>query len=434
MKDISAVKALVVDHGLGLAVAHKLAEKCDKVWYHSPYEEGFSTLNRGIIGDGFEDIERCNDPWGIKNDVDLWVFPDIEHAGWQKELEAQGKAVWGAKDGDTLELLREQFHEILGQVGLDVPKYRTIEGITSLRLFLMENEGPFYIKISRFRGSFETCKFRSWDLDSGLIDLWSVKLGPPGELVPFMVFDPIETDLEIGGDTYCIDGQWPDTMLRADEYKDKALIAAVTERHKMPQQILDVLEAFGPILAEYRYRQFWSMEIRVKDDKAYFGDATCRCPFPATGSQLEAYDNIPELIWAGANGELIQPEPVTKFSGELILCLSGDKKVWGTIQVPDKLQRWMKLQDCFQIGDLTCFPVNDDGDRAENIGWLVAQGDTLDEMVDTMQKQVQDLPDGVSADLEPMAHLLHEIQEAKEKGIAFDAKVIPEPSTVLDHA
>lgn len=434
MKDISQVKACVIDHGLNVSLARKIAEKCDHVWYHTPFEEGFSIFNHGAIGDGFDDIERCNDPWAIKRDVDLWVFPDIEHAGWQAELEYQGAAVWGSRYGDSLELFREKFHKILNQVGLDVPKYKTIEGVTSLRLFLMQNDGPFYIKVSRWRGSFETCKFRSWEEDSGLIDLWGVKFGPCAEFIIFMVFDPIETDLEIGGDTYCIDGQWPDTMLRADECKDKALIAAVTDKNDMPQEILDVLEAFGPILKEYRYRNFWSMEIRITDDKAYFGDATCRTPFPATPSQMEAYENIAEIIWSGANGELVQPSPITKFSGELILSLSGDKKTWGVIKVPKELEQWLKLQDCCQVNDMIAFPVNDDGERSENIGWLVGQADTLDQLVDVLQGYVKLLPDGVSADLEPLANLLAEISKAKDEGIEFNSKSIPDPSTVLDNA
>ena len=40
----------------------------------------------------------------------------------------------------------------------------------------------------------------------------------------------------------------------------------------MPEQTLHVIEAFSPILAQKKYRQFWSMEVRVKDDKAYFID------------------------------------------------------------------------------------------------------------------------------------------------------------------
>ena len=34
--------------------------------------------------------------WSVKDEVDLWVFPDLQYAGLQLELESQGAAVWGA--------------------------------------------------------------------------------------------------------------------------------------------------------------------------------------------------------------------------------------------------------------------------------------------------------------------------------------------------
>lgn len=430
MKDISQATALIFDHGLFTTLATRLARNgFGRVLYHSPYEEGFSTLNKAIIGYGLEGVERVNDIWSVKDEVDTWVFPDIEHAGLQLELESQGFHVWGSRKGDTLELLREKFHRVLEKVGLDVPKYRTIIGLTPLREFLKDHEGPWFIKISRWRGSFETQKFRSWKLDEGLLDLWAVKFGPAKEIVPFMVFDLIDTPLEIGGDTYCIDGQWPDLMLHGDENKDKAYISAVTPRKEMPDQIRDVLDAFGAVLAEYRYRNFWSMEIRVTEDEAFFGDATCRAPMPATPSQLENIKNLPQIIHHGAHGQLVQPEFEKKFTGEVLVNMKGDRHSWGVTEVPTELKRWLKLPNSCQIDDLRCFPP--DEQHGEAIGWLVALGDTVEEMISTMKDQIKLLPDGMSADLEPLGELLDVVDEAKEKGIDFPAEV-PAAETVLE--
>ncbi len=430
MTDLSNKTALIFDHGLFTTLAERLArDGFGRVLYHSPYEEGFSKLNSAILGYGLEGVERCNDIWAVKNEVDVWVFPDIEHAGLQLELESQGRAVWGSRRGDTLELLREKFHKVLEQVGLDVPKYRTIIGLTKLSQFLLENEGPWFIKISRWRGSFETQKFRNWKLDEGLLDQWAVKFGPAKEIVPFMVFDPIDTPLEIGGDTYGIDGQWPDEMLHGDENKDKAYISAVTKRSEMPPQILEVLDAFSPILKEYRYRNFWSMEIRVKDDKAYFGDATTRAPMPATPSNLENIKNLPEVIYHGAQGELVQPEYEKPFTGEVLVNMKGDRHAWGVTEVPEELKRWLKLPNSCEIDGLRCFPP--DEQHGEAIGWLVALGDTVEEMIATMKKQIVLLPDGMSADVEPLGELLTVVEQAQEKGIDFPAEV-PPPEIVLE--
>ena len=43
-----------------------------------------------------------------------------------------------------------------------------------------------------------------------------------------------------------------------------------------------VLDAFGPILKEYRCRNQWSTEVRVKDGEGFFTDPTPRGGLPST--------------------------------------------------------------------------------------------------------------------------------------------------------
>jgi len=73
------------------------------------------------------------------------------------------------------------------------------------------------------------------DEDSGILDVWAVRFGPAQNMVRFIVCEPIDTPLEIGGDTYCVDGQWPSLMLHGDEKKDKGYIGTVTKREDMPE-------------------------------------------------------------------------------------------------------------------------------------------------------------------------------------------------------
>lgn len=430
MKPLSEATCLCYDNGLFLPIAERLAREdgFGRVLWFSPFEEGFSKLNAGIIGTGLERVERCYDFWKIKSEIDCFAFFDIENSGLQLELERQGFNVWGSRKGDCLELFRQKFHRVLERLGLDVPKFRVCQGLTELREFLKANEGPFYIKISRWRGSFETAKFRSWKLDEGLLDLWAVKFGPAKEIIPFMVFNPIDTPLEIGGDTFCIDGQWPDLMLHGDENKDKAYLATVTKREEMPQQIQDVLDAFVPELAQCRYRNFWSMEIRVKDDKAYFGDATCRAPMPATASQLENMSNLPEVIYAGAQGELAQPKFEKQIVGEVLVNMKGDRHAWGVTEIPKGLERWLKLPNSCVIDGLRCLPP--DENHGEAVGWMCAIGETVEDFIKTMKEQIALLPDGMSADMEPMAELITVVEQATEKGIDFDGE-LPAPEIVL---
>lgn len=429
MKDLKDITCCVVDHGLFIPVAQRLAKGFKRVLYHSPWEEGFPTINKCIVGDGFADIERCDDIWKAKKEIDLFVFPDIQNSGLQLELESQGFPVWGSRDGDSIEINRQKFHKILSQAGLEVPTFTTIKGLTKLRDYLKGKENKF-IKISKYRGSLETCQWRSWHEDEGLLDVWAVRFGPAKELVPFMVFEPIDTDLEIGGDTYCIDGEWPSLMIHGDEWKDKGFLGTITERKDMPEHIQEVLDAFGPVLKEYRYRNNFSMELRVVNDKAYFIDPCCRGPLPATGSQLELYGNYPEIIWYGANGMLIDPEPTAQFSAECIVKSKGEKGQWKKTVVPDELKDALKLSNCCEIDGAVCFPADDS--HGEDIGWLISTGNTISDTIETMKEYESLLPSGLSIGIESLANLLKEIHESEKKGIEFTEQTVPEPAIVLE--
>lgn len=430
MKETKDIIACVCDHGLFIPTARKLAETYKKVYYWSDWEEGFPTINKYMIGDGFEDIECVEDIWEIKNDVDLFVFPDIQWSGLQLELENQGFPVWGGRKGDSLELSREKFHRILGERGLLVPKFERIVGLTKLREHLKDVENV-YIKISKYRGSLETFHYRNWSLDETMLDVLAVRFGPAKELVPFMVFDEIKSEMEMGGDTFIVDGQWPDLMLHGTEAKDKAYFSAVTKRSDMPEQLQDVLDAFGPVLKEYRSRQQWSMEVRrVSEDEAYFIDPTLRGGLPSTGSQLLNMSNFAEVIWAGAHGVLVQPEYEKPFSAEVILTTKSDKTAWSVVDVPEELKGNMLLANCCEIEGRICFPHDDSG--GDSIGWLVATGDTPAETLANIKELAKQLPPGVSAAIEDLAEVLKEIHAEQAEGIEFTTEEVPDPAAVVE--
>lgn len=241
----------------------------------------------------------------------------------------------------------------------------------------------------------------------------------------FLVFEPIETKLEIGGDTWNIDGRWPSLMLHGDEAKDKSYLSAVTKRTDMPPQIQEILDAFGPILKPYRYRQFWSMEDRVKGLHHYFGDATTRGPFPSSASHMEIWKNLPMIIYAGAHGELVEPEKAANFTCEVMVNIKSEEGMEATAEFPKELQQWLKPADCYVIDGVLCIVP-----EAHEAGWMVAIDDTVEGVINKIKQQCDLLPDGMSADMEPLAELLQVVQEAEEKGIEFNGEV-PPPEIVL---
>lgn len=431
MKEAKECTALVFDNdkGLFLPLAQRLAQGFDRVLYHTPVDRSFTVLNEKIIGDGFENFDRCDDIWKVKNEVDVWVFPDLNHSGLQLELESQGKAVWGGRDGDSLELSREKFHKILGQVGLTVPKFKRIVGLTKLREYLQDKENV-YIKISKYRGSMETGKFRSMDADDWLLDVWAVKFGPAKELLPFLVFEEIETDLEIGCDTYTVDGQFPDLMINGLERKDKSYFGAVTKKEEMPDQIKEILEAFGPVLGEYRYRNQLSIEDRVTKDDHYFIDITCRGGIPSSASQYALWKNLPDIILGGARGEMVQPVPAAKFSVECLVTMKVEKTAWGKIKIDPGIRKQLHLMCCCEIDEFTCFPADDDA--SGTVGWLWAIGDTMAECVDKVKGYADNLPDGMEADTDALVDVIAEVHSMKEQDVPFTNKPVPTPESALN--
>lgn len=428
MKSTNEITACVIDHGgLYLPVALKLAETYKRVLYHDPSEHAFPKINDAMIGDGFPTLEKVESFWDYKKDIDLFVFIDSQGAPLQIELQNQGYPVWGSRRAEILEQSREYFHEVLGSVGLNVPRFERVVGVDALRAYLRHKTDQ-YIKLSKYRGSLETYHWKSYADDESELDAWVVRFGGVKNLVPFLVFDAIETDLELGGDTYFV-GKFPGHLLDGYEHKDKGYFGAFKAYADLPEQTRSVMEAFAPLLAGHGHQNFWSMEIRVAGDEFYFIDPTPRGPIPALASQMEIYSNFAEIIWAGANGELVEPEPTGNFACECALKMKGDHHTWSSLEVPKELTQWMKLAEACFVDGRVWFPPGETED--DDIGWLCHVDDTPTLTIKGLLEKVKLLPDGVTAATESLADLLKEIDVAQSEGIEFTEQKLPEPEIVV---
>lgn len=430
MKSHKDVIALVFDHGMiGIPIAERLARDMKHVYVFTEWEEGQPQFSKAIVGDGLENVERTLDIWDVKKDVDLFVFPDVQNSGLQIELESQGKAVWGSRYGDRQELDREAFLKTLADVGLLVPPHEVVKGVSALRTFLKEKK-DYYVKMSLFRGSFETSHWREWRLDACWLDGLGVRFGPFAERMRFLCFPNIETPLEIGADTFCVDGKFPSTMLHGVEWKDRSYFGAVATKQQMPRQVREVLAVYGPVLGKEMYRNQFSCEIRVKGKESYFIDPTCRFGLPSTGSQLELWKNWSEIVWHGANGELVEPVATAKYSAEAIVKMAGDHTEWRVADVPKELKRWLKLADYCEYEGLTCFP-NSDSPGGDEVGWVVGIGQTPEEAIKHINRNADLLPDGMDANTECLAYVLKEIEQLSKKGIGYVNDAMPPVGLVL---
>jgi len=430
MKDTQDVVACVVDFSMFMPVATRIAKQFKKVYYTTPVEKGFEEIGDFVFGDGIENIYRVEDyeDPDIFDEIDLFVFPYILYSGKQLLYEKLGKAVWGARKADELEMYKGRFYDMLERVGLPVPEYEIIKGMTNLRLYLNDHDDVF-VKISRFRGTMDTWHHINYQKSQSYLDLLTCKLGPLQEEMTFYIIQKIDTKIEGGIDTYCIDGQWPKEAVLGYEKKNECYFAVVKPMEEMAEEFRIVNEMVGPELARYNYRQFFSTEVRVKGDKSYFIDPTCRTASPAGEEMLDLFGNIGDIMWHGAHGELVEPEITARFAGEAYMHWTAGEDEWKCVTVPEGLPAEVKLYGCMKLDGAYWWPPEDE----EVIGCIVSTEDDPQKVIDNIKETAEALEESsVRVDIESFADLLKEIELAQKQGIDFTDKKLPEPASVLD--
>lgn len=416
MKPLSDVVACVVDHGQFMDVATRLSKDIAHVYYCCPSERACPVISEGILGDGFDEFEKVDDFWSIKNDIDLFVFPDIGFVAEQTELVSQGFPVWGSGRSSLLESQRGKFFDRLKNLDLPVPEFNTVTGIENLRVYLKDKTDK-YIKISRWRGDMETFHWRSWKEDSYVLSQWAVRFGPAGNHLTFYILEPISADVEDGFDTYVIDGDMPSTILHGQENKDKSFIGVMTSVDDLPDNLKQIAETFVPSLKDYR--SAFSIEARGE----YFTDPTMRFPSPPHQLFMEMTHNFSEIIWHGANGELVEPEISKPCGVQALVCSDRDKDEWAMMDLPKKVSDYVYPMFACKLDGVLCFPP---GGVGSMLAWITGTGDTVEEAIRCLQKRKSELPDGVSCEDKSIADLLIDLND-NSNGVK-----LPEPSIVLE--
>lgn len=436
--DLSSQSCCVIDDGQFVELAIRLAREFGKVYYFNPtLIEGFPTVSKWSIGKGFQEIEWIEQLWPVKDKIDLFVFGDIMNSGLQHELESQGKRVIGSRTGDELEIHRIAFKKIQKRLGLNVPKHVVIEGLDELRRHLQTVEDK-WIKISRFRGTFETEHHINYELSKNWINKLACELGPLAEDMLFLVEDPIRGEVEFGYDGFCFNGKFPDKTLFGPEIKSKSYIGSVMDYQDMDERLRAVNEALAPELAKAGYRNFFSTEVRIAKDDENFEDGepvliepTCRTPSPPFEAELEMYENLGAILWHGAVGEVIQPVMADNFSVICRLTHDDSPEGWRSLQIDPKVRQWVKLYDAVKRDD--AYHIAPKAPHARRIGAVVGNGGTIEEAINVCHEYLELLKDQpVGNEFESLADALKEIQAAKKQDVEFTDQKIPEPAIIVE--
>jgi len=422
MKKTKDVTCMVVDTGIFVDAAVMLAKSMKKVYYCNPgWVSGTPRQNDAEIGRGLEGIEVVSDVHDHFDDVDLYVFFDIYFGTLQVWLEGQGKAVWGSRMAEELEIDRIKCREQMKEKGLPVAPYQVITGMEKLRAFL-KTHGDKYVKTNKWRGTMETLYAKDYRYIKPRLDKLEYDLGPFSQSTRFLVEDALPDRIELGIDTWCIDGKFPDCSLTGIEIKDCAYVGRMMERENIPEPVRRFTETFTPDFKKAGYRGFISDETRIGKDKVpYMIDATMRMPSPPGELYSFMFTNFADIVWYGANGKVIEPEERAEFGVQAVIHSSWAMENFQPIIIPEKFRDQVRIHNAIRIGEE--YYVLPQDSPAEIVGSVVACGDSYEACFDEIKAITKEI-DGyqIEVDVEAFDKAEEQLAKAEKMGFNFLTK------------
>lgn len=382
---------LIYDFGLFCSLAERLASFGNPVGYFVPHETSFSDGRELVLGQGLDGIQRIK-AWDDEVDnYDVLVFPDCHCGDLQAYYRRKGYRVWGSSKGSELELLRWKTKERFKELGLPVNECHLVRGTSDLRKFFQEHpdkEG-WFVKISGLRGLGETWFARDYGESKGIIDDFDNKNGGLAYLINFIIEKSIPDAREIGYDGLNIDGQFPEQSFWGIERKDKSYFGMLSKYSELPEEVIRVNDAMSPVLKELQYRNFISNELR--NDVCI--DWTCRHASPGGEVIVEAIENLPEVIEAGADGKLVEPDWSNKYGAQIILCSEWAEERWLLVDYPEEIRPFVKLYNHARVDDSGPIGMADyfvpQIAKMKQIGSVVALADDPQEAVDLCKERAE---------------------------------------------
>ena len=421
--DLSSKHVRVIDNGLFVSFARKIAPAFGKLDYYCPYQSYCPKSNQLCVGDGFDEMERIKFPLQDADKVDLWIFLDIYHCDMQSFLIERGARVWGARYGEELELYRWEFKQLLKKIGLPVQHCEHIVGIDKLRTYLRDTKDK-YVKTSFVRGDFETFRHENYILSEPRLDELVHVLGPLKDNYEFIVEDEIPDAVEVGYDGFTIDGEFPSHGMVAYEIKDVGMIGTVKAYDKLPKPVLDVNSKLSSTFRDYNYRGFLCTEIRfgARDRKPYLIDPCCRLGSPSNELLQELFDGWPDTLWHGAAGETKSPREKFKFAVAAVIHCEWGTENWVALHYPKEIDQWVKLRFHTKVDGVNYTAPQPVGLPAPGV--VLGVGKTLLEAIAHCKENADQVKGyQVEVTLESIDKALGVIEKGQKMGIEFSREL-----------
>src|SRR5581483_3511527 len=390
---------LCVDNGLFFEFCLKLSDFFKKVYYYVEWKDAYPGMAKAVIGtewkngkqlDTFDGkpFERVENLYDYLDKVDMVFFPDVYDGDMQQFLLDKGMSVAGSMKGEELELERWDTKQYFRRIGMDVQPMQRVVGIDNLHNYLKDKENK-WIKISKFRKTFETFHHKRYELSRPMLDKIQADMGPMGQIAEFIVEDNIEAVVEEGFDGYTVDGKYPNYAFAGTEIKDAAFAGKFFRYSDLSEGVREVNQQMAPLLREYGYRGFFSTEVRTtKDGKHYSIDPCCRLGSPPNEVYQEIYANIGDIIWNLGQGKIIDPVPTAKFGMEALIHADFMLNTHQAVHFPEEVREKIKLRNVLKI-DGKYYTLNLHG--LPEVGAIVAVGNSLEDC----KKQIEEVAEVV---------------------------------------
>jgi hypothetical protein len=408
--------AVVVDNGLFVEFALQLARRFKRVYYFCEFRSAFPGIDKAAVGNEYVNghelhsfdglpLYRITDLFEVLDKIDIAIFPDVNHGDLAEHIRSLGIPVFGSGRGELLELWRVRTKALLKEHGLPVQEYEVVTGTQALRKALSD-EGSLYVKISRYRGVFETFHHTAPASSELWINDIEQRLGALANVVDFVIEQPLEARVEIGTDSYTVDGKYPSTTIAGVEIKDLGYCGRVFRNEDMPRGTRIVDEGLAPIFKDLGYRGFYSTEIRETEDGApHMVDFTARMPLPPGFLYGLMYQNLADIVWGAAIGELVEPIVAKKYGMMVMLYSLWYKDHMLHVKFPAEYRENIHLLLPVKIdGEYYCISQYD----MDEFGAVSVVGDSIEECI----QQAEIILSGIEA------HQFHYDEHVLEKATA----------------
>lgn len=325
--DLSKKKALVIDYGYFMNLARRLAEKdgFGEVVYAPPWHSYNPTPDRASVGMGIPGITHAEDYADHVLDADIIIFPDVGDMALQRlfrQMKADKKIkarIFGMGDAERCELDRQHFKGKIDELGLFQPEWGILQGVDALRKKLQQ-DNKLWIKIpSKYRGIKETWYHDTYKSSKTTVDMLAHTLGVLRDSFTFIWEKPYG-DIEGGSDYWVSGGKFLPVGWQGFEEKNELYLCKASRLDEMPKPARIVHDAMAGYYLKLGASGKASDEIRTdKTGQPYYLDATMRFGDPPFGIDIRGWKNFPQIIWAVAGGEIIEPEPVAPYAAMVVL-------------------------------------------------------------------------------------------------------------------